>query len=99
MMSVEKPDPIVKIIIDNYAIEEEIKKEIKQRIEEQTQKLFYDMADLVTITSFSKGHIMNTFFYDERFERIRKKVGKKHVFPVKETNEFLRKWIKEQPTN
>lgn len=90
---------IIKIEIDNTAIEEQVKIAMKKRIEEQTHKLFYDMKDLQKITSFSNGHIKNTFFYDPRFETIRKKVGKKHVFPVKETNEFLLAWIKEQPTD
>lgn len=90
---------IIKFMIDNTVIEDRVRREITECIENQTQKLFYDMQDLQKITSFSKGHIMNTFFFDKRFEKIRKKVGKKHVFPAKETNEFLLEWIKEQPTD
>lgn len=100
MMKMEtQPNQIIKIEIDNSVIEELVKQGIKERIEEQTEKLFYDMQDLQNITSFSQGHIKNTFFYDPRFERIRKKVGKKHVFPVEATNKFLLEWIEEQPTN
>lgn len=40
---------------------------------------------------------MNTFFDDSRFKHIRRRVGRKWVFPVEETNEFLKEWIKEQP--
>lgn len=90
---------LINLEIDNSAIEELAKEEIKKKIHETPNKIFYDMKDLEHITSFSKGHIMNTFFYDPRFEAIRKKVGAKHVFPVRETNEFLLDWIKEQPTD
>lgn len=90
---------LISLEINNIAIEDLAKEEIKKKIHETPNKLFYDMQDLEHLTSFSKGHIMNTFFYDSRFESIRKKVGAKHVFPAKETKEFLLEWIKEQPTN
>lgn len=90
----------IKIEIDNSEIERVIHSEIKNKIHEYPlNKIYYDMKDLQEITSFSKGHIMNTFFFDNRFVKIRKKVGAKHVFPVKETNEFLIEWIKEQPSD
>ncbi|KFN91820.1 hypothetical protein TMUPMC115_0905 [Tetragenococcus muriaticus PMC-11-5] len=40
---------------------------------------------------------MNTFFRDPRFRQIRKKVGRKWIFPVQETHTFLKQWILEQP--
>jgi len=49
------------------------------------------------VTGFSKGHILNTFFDEPEFKRIRRRVGRKHVFPVIETRKFLEKWIQTQP--
>lgn len=61
------------------------------------KKIFYGMEDLVELTSFSKGHINNTFFLDPRFKKIRRKIGRKWAFPVDETEVFLNEWIREQP--
>jgi len=85
--------------IDQVELEHQILKQIEEKITEiEIDKLFYSLDDLMQITSFSKGHIMNTFFDDFRFKQIRRKVGRKWVFPVAETNEFLKKWITEQPS-
>lgn len=91
---------VLKIEVDQDQINQMISEKIADKINSYSlDKVFYDMNDLTTITSFSRGHIYNTFFYDSRFTEIRRKVGNKHVFPVKETNEFLLQWIKEQPTD
>lgn len=91
---------LINIEIDENILKKIVHEEIKSKIREFTfDKVFYDMNDLVEITSFSKGHIYNTFFYDERFIKIRRKAGSKHVFPVTATNKFLLEWIKEQPTD
>lgn len=88
----------VKIQIDDDALGQQILKQIDEKMKEfGMDKLFYSLDDLMQITSFSKGHIMNTFFDDFRFKQIRRKVGRKWVFPVAETNEFLKKWVTEQP--
>lgn len=90
---------LVNINIDNEALKDEIRKRIDEKISEVGHnKILYSLEDLCQITSFSRGHIMNTFFHDERFKQIRRKVGRKWVFPVEETNEFLLTWIKEQPS-
>lgn len=89
---------LVNININDGALKEEIQKRIDEKIKEiGHNKILYSLEDLSHITSFSRGHIMNTFFNDERFKQIRRKVGRKWVFPVEETNEFLLTWIKEQP--
>ncbi|BAK94238.1 hypothetical protein KV134_08550 [Tetragenococcus halophilus] len=86
------------IQINEEALESQIIEQIKLKIKAfDDNKIFYDLDDLVTITSFSKGHIMNTFFNDPRFRQIRRRVGRKWVFPVQETNTFLKQWILEQP--
>jgi len=91
---------VIEININEKALENEIIKQINNKIEEfDKNKLFYSLDDLVRITTFSKGHIMNTFFNDYRFKKIRKRVGRKWVFPLKETNDFLKIWISEQPNS
>ena len=88
----------VNIQIDDDALEKQIIKQIDEKMKEiEMDRLFYSLDDLIKITSFSKGHIMNTFFNDPRFKRIRRKVGRKWIFPVIETNEFLKEWASEQP--
>ncbi|KFN91810.1 hypothetical protein [Tetragenococcus muriaticus] len=79
-------------------MESQIIEQIKLKIKAfDDNKIFYDLDNLVTITSFSKGHIMNAFFNDSRFRKIRRKIGRKWIFPVQETNTFLKQWILEQP--
>lgn len=90
--------PFVNIHIDDDALEQQILKQIQDKMHDiGNDRIFYSLDDLMEITSFSKGHIMNTFFNDLRFKQIRRKVGRKRVFPVTETNEFLKTWITEQP--
>lgn len=91
-------EQFINIQIDKALLEQEILKIIEKRIQIfEVTKLFYSMDDLMNLTSFSKGHIYNTFFCDSRFKNIRRKVGRKWVFPVDETNQFLKQWILEQP--
>jgi len=90
--------PFIKIQIDDEALEQQVLKHIEEKMQDiGHDKVFYSLEDLTHITSFSKGHIMNTFFNDQRFKNIRRKVGRKWVFPVTETNVFLKTWITEQP--
>ncbi|PAF20328.1 hypothetical protein CHH49_16940 [Terribacillus saccharophilus] len=91
---------LINIQIDNEALEQHILKQLDEKMQELgNDKIFYSLDDLMQVTSFSKGHIINTFFNDSRFKQIRRKVGRKWVFPVIETNEFLKTWIREQPNN
>lgn len=86
------------IEINNETIHEIVMEKIQEKIAEiDNEKLFYTLDDLQAITGFSKGHIMNTFFHDTRFTKIRRKIGRKWLFPVKETRTFLLEWIQEQP--
>lgn len=92
--------PFVSIEINDEAIENIVLDKIQEKISEiDYEKLFYTLDDLQLITGFSKGHIMNTFFHDIRFTKIRRKVGRKWLFPVEETRSFLLDWIKEQPND
>lgn len=59
-------------------------------------KIFWTWHDLCEVTGMSRSFIENQFFFDDRFIKIRRKVGRKWLFPVDETKEFLDLWIKEQ---
>src|SRR5699024_11932473 len=89
--------PFVNIQIDEDALEQQVLKQIEEKMREiGYDRIFYSLDDLMQITSFSKGHILNTFFNDLRFKQIRRKVGRKWVFPVTETNELLKTWIRSE---
>lgn len=77
---------IVKVEIDNEIIEVIVKSYVYKKIEEfSNQKFFWTMTDLEYLTGCSEGYIKDKFFYDERFSRIRRKVGRKWLFPADET--------------
>lgn len=84
-------EKLLDIQINEEALKDQIHEQIRLKIKKiDSNKIFYDLDDLATITSFSKGHIMNTFFMDSRFRQIRRKVGRKWIFSVQETNVFLK---------
>src|SRR5699024_1916952 len=67
--------PFVNIQIDEDALEQQVLKQIEEKMREiGYDRIFYSLDDLMQITSFSKGHILNTFFNDLRFKQIRRKV-------------------------
>lgn len=79
--------------------EQEIKNLVRERIailvkEVEGEQVFWDRKQLEKSTCMSWPFILKTFFYDKRFQKF--KVGKKWLFPVKETKEFLLTWIHEQ---
>ncbi|WP_375547033.1 group-specific protein [Paenibacillus sp.] len=59
------------------------------------EKVFWDTNELKKRTCMSWNTIQTTFFFDSRF--VKRKVGSKWYFPVKETREFLELWLMEQP--
>ena len=75
--------------------ENEVKKMYIEKLEEHMDKmdkefLFWDTDDLVKQTRLSWGTIQKEFFYDPKF--IKYKLGRKWLFPAKETKEFLMEW-------
>lgn len=89
---------LVKLNVDHEAIERIILDNIQTHLANvDNNKLFYTMSDLQEITGMSKGFIEQRFFHDLRFEKIRRKVGRKWLFPVTQTRHFLNQWIEEQP--
>ncbi len=78
--------------------EDEVKKlymdELKKHIEKFDKEiLFWDTNDLIKQTRLSWSTIQKEFFYDERFPKY--KLGRKWLFPAKETKEFLMTWLSE----
>lgn len=89
---------LVNLNVDHEAIERIIMDNIQTHLANvDNNKLFYTMHDLQEITGMSKGFIEQRFFHDSRFEKIRRKVGRKWLFPVAPTRQFLNEWIEEQP--
>lgn len=89
---------LVEIILDEKHIEERFMEEVKKRLDQlERQQVFWDMKTLCKVTCMSENFIKEQFFYDPRFPKFR--VGKKWLMPAKETEEFLLKWLKEQPRN
>lgn len=89
---------IVSFEVNNELIEKLVTEQINHRLKElDSRKVFWTMSDLEYITGCSEGYIKDKFFYDKRFARIRRKVGRKWLFPADETEEFLLEWLKEQP--
>lgn len=91
---------LVNLNIDHEAIEKLILEKVQKHLSTiDNNKVFYTMIDLQEITGMSKGFIEQRFFHDKRFESIRRKVGRKWLFPVTQTRIFLNQWIEEQPND
>lgn len=89
---------LISIDVDDATVRQLIVEHIQEHLKTvENDPLFYTLDDLQRMTGMSKGFIDKTFFHDSRFEQIRRKVGRKWLFPVKETRAFLQEWIKEQP--
>jgi len=77
----------------------EVKRICRERIEELVKEVdaeyvFWDSKELMKRSCMSWNTILQMFFHDPRL--IKRKVGGKWYFPVKETREFLRQWLLEQ---
>ncbi|MEK5171793.1 group-specific protein [Heyndrickxia sp. FSL W8-0496] len=87
---------MINVQIDEKEIENIFLDEVRKHLKKiESQSTFWDMKELCRQTNMSINFIKETFFYDPRFPK--KRVGKKWLFPAKECEEFLLKWLKEQP--
>jgi len=87
---------MIDIKVDETELEQIYRAEIQKRLEKlDKQMVFWDMKTLCRVTCMSEPFIKEQFFYDPRFPKYR--VGKKWLFPARETEDFLIKWLKEQP--
>lgn len=88
---------MINVEVDETYIEETFKEELARRLNEiESHLLFWDMKELQRQTNMSINTIKDTFFYDERFKQIKRKIGQKWYFPAEETKNFLLIWLKEQ---
>lgn len=91
---------LISVEVDDEKLHQLFIQHIQEHLQNiETEPVFYTMHDLQRITGMSKGFIENTFFHEYRFKQIRRKVGRKWLFPAKETRDFLKQWIQEQPNH
>ncbi|OME55159.1 group-specific protein [Paenibacillus odorifer] len=88
-------DGLLNVTID----ESEVRKIFRERVEEVVKQVdaeyvFWDTNELKKRTCMSWNLIQETFFFDERFQKV--KIGSKWYYPVQETRMFLREWLNEQ---
>lgn len=87
---------MLNIQIDETKVEQIYKEELKKRLDKlDKEQVFWDMKTLCKVTCMSDNFIKDQFFYDKDFPKYR--VGKKWLFPAKETEKFLINWLKSQP--
>lgn len=83
--------------IDDTIVEGMLREELQKRLTHlEHRHTFWDLQELIKQTCMSRSAILDQFFYDERFAKIRFKIGSKWYFPARETEEFLLMWLKEQ---
>lgn len=88
-------DGLVSININESKVLEICREKLTTMIKElDSEHVFWDTAELKRRTCMSWSTIQDTFFYDPRL--IKRKVGGKWYFPVRETREFLETWLREQ---
>jgi len=87
--------PILSVQVDESAVQEEIRRQVSERLREaDTDLVFWDAKELMRRTCMSWNFIQQQFFFDPRFPKV--KVGNKWYFPAREAREFLEQWIREQ---
>lgn len=87
---------MISIHVDKSKVEQIYYEELKKRLDHlENQQVFWDMKTLCKVTCMSENFIKDQFFYDSRFPKFR--VGKKWLFPAKETEDFLLMWLKKHP--
>lgn len=86
---------MIKIEIDEAKVEQLYLDAIDKKIEKVDAELvFWDTKELKRRVCMSWTMIQDTFFFDERFPKV--KVGGKWFYPAKETELFLRNWLLER---
>ena len=89
---------MLNIQVDESKVEQIYLDELKKRLDRLvSRQVFWDMKTLCKVTCMSDNFIKEQFFYDKDFPKFR--VGKKWLFPAKETEEFLIRWLKQHPQN
>ncbi|WP_419877751.1 group-specific protein [Brevibacillus centrosporus] len=87
---------LVSVQLDEREIMKLCREKIAELVKEaDAEYVFWDTAELKKRTCMSWNTIQEAFFYDPRF--VKRKVGSKWYFPVRETRAFLEQWLSEQP--
>jgi hypothetical protein len=82
--------------VDALEVEQIFLNEVKKRLDQlESQQVYWDMKTLCKVTCMSDNFIKEQFFYEKDFPKYR--VGKKWLFPAKETEQFLIRWLKQHP--
>jgi phage pi2 protein 07 len=86
---------MIAVQVDEAEVRKMCMDKIGEMIKEVDAELvFWDAAELKKRTCMCWNTIQETFFFDPRF--VKRKVGKKWYFPVRETRSFLEQWLTEQ---
>ena len=81
--------------VDEEVIKQLYKDAIDEKLKDFDKDLIYwDTKELKRRTTLSWSTIQATFFFDENFPKV--KLGSKWLFPAKETEAFLEKWLSEK---
>lgn len=85
--------PIIQIQVDEEAIKQLYVEAIEKKLKDIDKELiFWDTKELKRRTCLSWNTIQDNFFHHEDFPKV--KLGGKWLFPAKETEAFLLKWLK-----
>lgn len=88
----ERSSKLIEVQVDEEAIKQMYMEAIEKRIERLDKDMVYwDSNELKRRTCMSWNTILNNFFYEKDFPKI--KVGGKWYFPAVETKQFLKKWL------
>ena len=86
---------MIQVQVDEEAIKKLYKEAIDEKLKDFNKDLIYwDTKELKRRTTLSWSTIQATFFFDENFPKV--KLGSKWLFPAKEAQEFLEKWLNKQ---
>lgn len=86
---------MIQVQVDEDEIKKLYQEAINRRINELEKELVYwDTKELRRRTCMSWNTILNTFFWEDDFLKI--KIGGKWYFPAQQAEEFLVNWIKEK---
>lgn len=83
---------MIQIQVDEVVVEQLYREAIEKKLKDFDKDLvFWDSKELRRRTCLSWGTIQDTFFFEEDFPKV--KLGSKWLFPAKETQAFLEKWL------
>ena len=86
---------MLEVKIDETAVEQLYREEIDKRLQELEKELVYwDTKELKRRTCLSWNTIQDTFFHPPAFPNV--KLSGKWLYPAKEAEAFLRKWLNDQ---